>query len=199
MLSKLRSRLRWPTGYEAVAIALAFLALGSGSYAAITVTGKNVKNSSLTGKDVKNNSLTGSDVKSIKSRDVSDRSLLAQDFKAGQLPAGAQGPKGDKGDKGDPGEAGSARGYAYVDAAGTFDPTKSKNVDRSVRFSQGIYCVNFTFGTPNVAVVTLVSAFGSATADARASCSVGGSTYNTTVTTTGASALADHDFYILAN
>src|SRR4051794_40991367 len=88
MLAKLRSRLRPPSGYEAFAIALAFLALGSGSYAALSVTGKNVKNSSLTGKDIKNNSVTGKDVKSIRSGDVTNGSLLAQDFKAGQLPAG---------------------------------------------------------------------------------------------------------------
>jgi hypothetical protein len=56
----------------------------------VTITGKNVKNSSLTGKDIKNSSLTTSDVK--------NRSLRAVDFKRGQLPAGPQGPKGDKGD-----------------------------------------------------------------------------------------------------
>ncbi len=32
------------------------------------------------------------------------RSLLAADFKTGQLPAGPQGPKGDKGDKGEKGD-----------------------------------------------------------------------------------------------
>lgn len=80
---------------------MAFLALGGSSYAAITITGRNVRNSSLTGRDVKNNSLTGADIKGIKSGDVSDRSLLAKDFKGGQLRAGAQGEKGLKGDKGD--------------------------------------------------------------------------------------------------
>jgi hypothetical protein len=71
-----------------------FIALGGSSYAAITVTGKNVKNSSLTGKDIKNNSVTGKDVKGISSGDVTDGSLLSKDFKAGQLPTG---PKGDRG------------------------------------------------------------------------------------------------------
>jgi hypothetical protein len=37
---------------------------------------------------------------------VKNGSLLAADFKAGQLPAGQQGLKGDKGDKGDPGAQG---------------------------------------------------------------------------------------------
>jgi hypothetical protein len=89
-----------------------FMAIGGTSYAAVTITGKNVKNGSLTGADVKNESLT--------TLDVRNGSLIAADFKAGQLPAGAQGatgqlgpagqvgpagPQGAKGDKGDPGPA----------------------------------------------------------------------------------------------
>jgi hypothetical protein len=42
----------------------------------------------------------------VVSKKVKNGSLLAADFKAGQLPAGAPGAKGDKGDKGDTGEAG---------------------------------------------------------------------------------------------
>jgi hypothetical protein len=78
-----------------VATLALFVALGGSSYAAIAITGKNVKDSSLTGRDIKNSSLTTSDVK--------NRSLLAQDFKAGQLPAG---PKGDTGAAGAAGAAG---------------------------------------------------------------------------------------------
>jgi hypothetical protein len=66
-----------------------FIALGGSSYAAIKVTGKNVKNGTLTGVDVKNGS------------------LLAKDFGAGQLPAGAQGPKGDPGAPGAQGQPGA--------------------------------------------------------------------------------------------
>jgi hypothetical protein len=101
MLAKLRARLTYANVVATLAL---FVALGGSSYAAISVTGKNVKNSSLTGsdiknssltgKDVKNNSLTGSDIKSIRSGDVSDHSLLAKDFKAGQLPQGATGTPG---------------------------------------------------------------------------------------------------------
>lgn len=78
-----------------------FVSLGGISYAAVTITGKNVKNSSLSGADIKNNT--------IASADVRNRSLLRKDFKSGQLPAGPigpQGPKGDKGDKGDTGPSG---------------------------------------------------------------------------------------------
>ena len=74
-----------------------FIALGGTSYAAIKVTGKNVKDASLTGKDVRNSSLTGLDVR--------NGTLLTGDFKAGQIPAGPQGPKGNAGPKGDKGDA----------------------------------------------------------------------------------------------
>jgi hypothetical protein len=64
-----------------------FVALGGTSYAALKVTGKNVKDGSLTGKDVKNRSLGARDIKS---------GVLAggpgQEGKAGQdatAPAGA--------------------------------------------------------------------------------------------------------------
>jgi hypothetical protein len=113
MLASLRRHL----GFANVTSMLALVvALGGTSYAAITVTGRNVKDSSLTGRDVKNRSLTGTDVKdsSLTSRDVKNSSLLAADFKAGQLPAGATGAAGARGldgargAKGDPGAAGSA-------------------------------------------------------------------------------------------
>jgi hypothetical protein len=42
----------------------------------------------------------------VVSSKVKNRSLLAVDFKTGQLPAGAPGPKGDKGDAGSPGVSG---------------------------------------------------------------------------------------------
>jgi hypothetical protein len=96
-----------------------FAALGGSSYAAIAVTGAQVRDGSLTGRDVRNSSLTG--------RDVRNRSLLAQDFKAGQLPAGPQGPKGDPGSAGPKGEPGSPglSGYETVvvssdDSSNTF-------------------------------------------------------------------------------
>jgi hypothetical protein len=92
VLAKLRTRFTYANTMATIAV---FVALGGSSYAAITVTGKNVKNSSLTGKDIKNSSLTTSDVKNA--------SLLSADFKAGQLPAGPQGPKGTTGDTGGPG------------------------------------------------------------------------------------------------
>ena len=89
MLAKLRRRL---TFANVVSVLALFVALGGSSYAAIKVTGKNVKNSSLTGADIRNSSLTSSDVK--------NRSLLARDFKTGQLPAGPRGADGANGTNG---------------------------------------------------------------------------------------------------
>ena len=62
----------------------------------------------------------------VVSKKVKDHSLLARDFKTGQLPAGPQGPKGDpgpqgpKGDKGDPGKDGASatKLWAVVDGSG---------------------------------------------------------------------------------
>ena len=96
---------RRPQPATVISLVALFVALGGTSYAALSVTGKNVKNSSLTGADIKNSSITGTDVK--------NRSLRAVDFRAGELPAGAQGPqgpqglKGDTGAKGDKGDAGT--------------------------------------------------------------------------------------------
>ena len=97
-----------PSHAVVVAYLALFVALGGSSYAAVTVTGKNVRNSSLTGSDVKTNSLTGRDIRALRSGDVTDRSLLARDFRPGQLPAGARGTTGDRGLQGRPGPAGPA-------------------------------------------------------------------------------------------
>lgn len=77
----------------AVAYLALFAALGGTAYAAVTVTGKNVKDGTITGKDVKN------------------RSLGPAELSAGALgslagPRGLQGLPGAKGDTGDQGPAG---------------------------------------------------------------------------------------------
>ena len=78
------------------------VAMGGTSYAAVKITGDDVRNGSLTGKDVKDDSLTGRDVKnsSLGTGVVRDGSLRARDFRPGDLPAGKMGAKGDKGDPG---------------------------------------------------------------------------------------------------
>ena len=127
MLAKFRPRR--PSPAMVVAVMALFVALASSSYAALTVTGRNVKNSSLTGKDVRNNSLTGKDVKNLASGDVKDSSLLAKDFKKGQLPAGAQGIQGVAGPFPDVFPSGKTARGAYassgVATAGGGNPSRS--------------------------------------------------------------------------
>jgi hypothetical protein len=59
-----------------------FVALSGSSYAAVKLTGKDIKDGTLTGRDIRN------------------RSLRAVDFRRGELPSG---PRGLQGAKGDPG------------------------------------------------------------------------------------------------
>jgi Collagen triple helix repeat (20 copies) len=134
MFSHLRTRLTYANVMATLSMCIA---LGGSSYAAITITGKNVRDASLTGRDIKDSSLTAGDVKNF--------SLVAEDFKPGQLPAhgatgpkgdtGAQGPKGDigpegprgpegaKGDQGAPGTAGLI--FAEVHSGNVPDPPAS--------------------------------------------------------------------------
>lgn len=85
------------------------IALSGTSYAALTVTSKNVRNGTIRGidvasntimsKNVRNRTIRGADVanNTITSGKVRNGSLLARDFKAGELPAGATGPQGPPG------------------------------------------------------------------------------------------------------
>lgn len=70
-----------PSPALVISLVALFVSLGGVGYAAVTITGKNVKNSSLTGKDVKNSSLTGSDVKnsSLSGSDIKNNKLTGSD------------------------------------------------------------------------------------------------------------------------
>jgi hypothetical protein len=70
-------------------VLLAVLLVSGTSYAAVQITGKDIKNNSLTGKDVK------------------EGSLASKDFKAGQVPAGPSGAPGPGGSPGPSGAIGS--------------------------------------------------------------------------------------------
>ena len=153
MLASLRSRLSYANVVASLAL---FVALGGTGYAAVTITGKNVKDASLTGRDVKNSSLTSSDVK--------NGTLLRQDFKAGQIPAGgapgAPGAPGQKGDKGEPGVPGTARAYAFVSSTGAVDETKSKGVaDANVSAMGNTYCFGGLGFTPGNVMVTPLESY----------------------------------------
>jgi hypothetical protein len=99
------------------------------------VLGKN----SVGTKQLKKNAVTGVKVK--------NGSLMAADFRQGQLPAGPQGPKGPQGDTGAQGLLGlpgTARAYGRVDKAGNL--TRSKNVASVTHADTGLYCIELAAG-----------------------------------------------------
>ena len=90
-MSKLRPRLTYANVMATVAV---FLALGGSSYAAISLSKNSVRSKHIAKGAVKRSDIGKGAVNSAK---VADSSLLAKDFKRGQLPAGPRGPKGDTG------------------------------------------------------------------------------------------------------
>jgi hypothetical protein len=122
-----------------VATLALFVALGGSSYAAVAITGKDVRDNSLTGADVKNHSLTGVDVKnrSLTGKNIRPGSLTAGAFKRGQLPAGSPGPAGPrglpglrgapgpKGERGEKGEQGAKGDTGTVDTSNFYDKAQS--------------------------------------------------------------------------
>src|SRR3954468_9977992 len=90
-MSRLIGKLSYANVVSSVCL---FIVLGGSAYAAATITGKNIKDNTVTSADIKN------------------KSLVANDFKPGQLPsasgagAGQTGPQGPKGDAGAPGAKG---------------------------------------------------------------------------------------------
>ena len=60
------ARFSRPSPALVISLIALFVALGGTGYAALKVTGKNVKNRSLTGKDVKKNSLRGTEIRESK-------------------------------------------------------------------------------------------------------------------------------------
>lgn len=108
-----RPRLR-PPASMAVALMALFVALGGTSYAAITISGKNVKNGSLSGADIKNGSLRGTDVR--------NRSLTSSDLSSGTISSlrGKSGPAGPAGTSGPAGPAGPAGTFGTVTVRSSF-------------------------------------------------------------------------------
>jgi hypothetical protein len=96
----------------AVAYLALFAALGGTAYAAVTVTGKNIKDGTVTGRDVKNRSLG-----------TSKLSATALSSLTGQRgPTGPQGPKGDGGERGPAGPTGATGPQATTGPAGPQGP-----------------------------------------------------------------------------
>lgn len=96
-------RLHRPSPAMTVALIALFVALGGTGYAALKLP----KNSVGT-KQLKKNAVNSSKVK--------NRSLVADDFKAGQLPAGPAGPAGAQGPKGDQGQSVPVDGFTKTES-----------------------------------------------------------------------------------
>ena len=88
------ARRRRPSAGVVLAIVALFVALGGSSYAAVSALPKG----SVGALQIKQNAVNG--------KKVQDGSLLAKDFKPGQLPSGPQGPQGTQGPQGEQGPTG---------------------------------------------------------------------------------------------
>ena len=98
-------------------IALAISLSGTG-YATVMQVSKN----SVGTQQLKRNAVTARKLSpnAVRSGHVLNGSLLVEDFKAGQIPAG---PKGEKGDKGDRGAPGPVEGVSAVDGGESTQPS----------------------------------------------------------------------------
>jgi hypothetical protein len=161
MLTKLGS---YRVSHSMVVAYLAlFVALGGSGYAAVKINGKDIKSRSVAGTKLKKNTVTGTEVK--------NRSLRGADFKAGQLPAGRQGPQGPQGAQGAAGAQGApgtAIAYARVAiSTGTVDAQRSMNISQSqvaaATANSGIVCFHDPGFTVKNIVASPVATYGIAT------------------------------------
>ena len=135
---------------------------------------------------------------------VKDFSLLARDFRRGQIPrgpAGPQGPPGPQGAQGPAGPAGAARAFARVLAGGDVDDPRARAItDAAVSHpSAGLYCIDVEGGATNV-VATIDVAGGSGEVAASVlltACPAGKEVEVRTFTNEGTA--ADRPFYVLVN
>jgi hypothetical protein len=169
-----RFRDRRPSPSLVISLIALFVALSGTSYAALalpksSVGTKQLKKDAVTAGKIKSNAVTTGKVK--------NGSLRAQDFKPGDLPAGAKGDTGvkgatgatgAKGATGAPGEPGTAAGFARVDASGTLiggaaqnkgvgqvDVQHDPGAPAAESTGAGVYCFGGLDFTPTSAVVAL--------------------------------------------
>ena len=127
-MSRLRAHLTYANVMATIAL---FVALGGSSYAAIALTKNSVKSKHIGKGQVKRSDLGRNAVTTAK---VKNRSLLAKDFRAGQLPSGAPGIQGP------PGEP-ATKLFAAVTSTGTL--LHGSGVTAALRTSDGEYTVTF--------------------------------------------------------
>ena len=131
------------------------MAMGGTSYAAVTITGANIKDGSVKATDLAASSVTSAKVK--------DGTLLRKDFKAGQLQdgargaagaAGAQGAQGAQGTQGARGDAGAPATnlFAVVDASDPA-PLAQSGVSSFTHNGAGSYTIAFNQPIGNCAWV----------------------------------------------
>ena len=155
---------RRPSPAMVVAVVALVSSLTGGAVAATLVTSKDIKKNAVKSKHIKNKGVKGKDLKgnAVKGKHVKDGSLLAEDFLAGQLPAGATGPagpqgamgpegprgeKGETGPSGEQGEPGTARAYGLVKTTcvggppPTCEVTRSSGISSVTRPATGVYCI----------------------------------------------------------
>ena len=97
----MRPRLRYDNVVATLAL---FVALGGTGYAAVALTPNSVRSTHIAAGQVKRPDLSRNAVDSARVRDFS---LLAKDFKTGELAHGTTGPAGPEGERGPQGERGS--------------------------------------------------------------------------------------------
>jgi hypothetical protein len=145
MLSRIAARLTYANVTATIAL---FIALGGGAYAATKLPRNSVGSA-----QIKTGAITPP--KLAKSTIVRFKGQKGDKGDPGA--SGAQGPQGPAGNEGQVGPAGSALAYAHVNADGTFDPARSKNVVGTELFpaATAIYCISFSVAPHNVSA-TLV-------------------------------------------
>lgn len=115
-------RLRHPSPALVVACIALLVALGGTGYATVVT----VPRGSVGTPELKRNAVTSSKLapNAVQTSHVLKGTLLADDFKAGQLPSGPRGDKGDKGDKGEQGAVGPTWGDVKGSgtSGGTYTP-----------------------------------------------------------------------------
>jgi len=113
----------------AVAYLALFAALGGSAYAAVTVTGKNIKDGTVTGKDVKN--------RSIGTNKLSAGAVSSLAGKPG--PAGPQGPAGPNGEIGPVGPPGATGESGLAGPQGIAGPPGASGISGwEYRVSDGV-------------------------------------------------------------
>jgi hypothetical protein len=147
------------------AMAVAFIALLAAlSGTAVALPGTNTVDSG----DIKKGNVKRSDLgrNAVTSSKVKDGSLLANDFKAGELPAGPRGPQGATGPTGPQGATGptgpagadgTAQAFASVNNSGpSLDMTRTKNFTAVSRPSTGVYCLTPAAGIAEAGTAAVV-------------------------------------------